>query len=119
MTSTVPNAPELTDEGENATMSTGDKERSQRQETAEDTIARQQEQIDKLIANSESLKSQIEKLIRGTATGDDKQTQSETHYSDTLTPEQMENLNSEKYISLQDLGAEFGKREYKNINTER
>lgn len=91
--------------------------------TAEDTHAKmvemQQRQIDQLIKQNESLQSQIGILLRNGASVTDEANQAEKPQIGNLTQEQFDYRNSEKYVSLAELGKQAGKRDYENVNSER
>ena len=69
-------------------------------------IDAQNEQIEKLVANTESLQNQIGVLLRGGASITDGKSDENTADGD----------KDDEYTPLSELGAEMGKRRYNNVN---
>lgn len=92
---------------------------SSAEDTLKSVIAQSQDQVAKLIEQNQSLQSQIEMLLRNGATiNDNAQAQAQAQEVENMTLDQFNEKHSENYVSLSDLGAEIGKREYKNVNIE-
>lgn len=95
--------------------------------SAEDTLTKlfeqSQAQVAQLVEQNKSLQDQIGMLLRngasvtdnnGTSTPNDT-----TQKIGNMTQAQFDYKQSEEYVSLADLGKEIGKREYKNMNTDK
>lgn len=129
---TAPQAPDLQTISQNDNIQAGNaSEGSAAVSPAEDTLSKlfeqSQAQVAQLIKQNESLQSQIGLLLRngavtansnGNGNGNGESAQ-DLQQVGNMTQAQLDYKQSEDYVSLSDLGKEIGKREYRNMNTDK